>query len=107
MIICTTENVPGMKVVQVRGLVQGSTIQCKNIGKDIGSSFRQLVGGEIGSYTKMMDEARQIALDRMIEQAERLGANAIVAFRYGSSAVMAGASEMLAYGTAVVVEKDI
>ena len=105
MIIVTSENIPGYKITSYKGIAQGSTIQCKNIGRDIGSSFRQLVGGEMESYTKMMNEARDIATNRMIENAEKLGSNAVICFRYSSSAVMAGAAEILAYGTAVTVEK--
>ncbi|MDD6794994.1 MAG: YbjQ family protein [Clostridiaceae bacterium] len=106
MILTTCETVPGAKIVCIKGIVQGSTIQCKNIGRDIGSSFRQLVGGEMESYTKMMNEARDIATQRMIKQAENLGADAIVAFRYSSSTVMGGAAEMLAYGTAVTLANE-
>ena len=100
MILVNTDYISG-KELETIGLVKGSTIQSKNIGKDIGQSFKTLVGGELRSYTKMMDEARQIATDRMIAEAEALGADGIVAIRYASSAVMQGAAEILVYGTAV------
>lgn len=83
------------------GLVKGSTIQSKNIGKDIGQSFKTIIGGELKSYNEMMNEAREIATSRMVEDAQRLGADAIVNVRYASAAVMQGAAEVMAYGTAV------
>ena len=83
------------------GMVKGSTIQSKNIGHDIGQSFKTLVGGELKSYTDMMNAARQLATDRMVQEAQSLGADAVVNVRYASSAVMAGAAEVMAYGTAV------
>ena len=100
MILTTTENIPG-KNYQIVGLVRGSTIQCKNIGRDIGSSFKNLVGGEMKSYTEMMDQARAIATQRMIDDAQQQGADAIVCMRYASSSVMQGAAEVIAYGTGV------
>ncbi len=104
MIILTTNDFPGKKVTKVVGLVKGSTIRAKHIGKDIGAGFKNLLGGELKSYDEMLREAREIAIQRMIEDAESQGANAIVGFRLTSAAVMQGAAEMLAYGTAVVVE---
>lgn len=104
MLIVTTDTIADKKIVQVLGLVKGSTVRSKNIGKDIGAGLKGLVGGELGSYTEMLTEARQIAIGRMVEEAEDMGANAIVALRLQSSAVMQGAAEMVAYGTAVVVE---
>ena len=83
------------------GLVRGATIQSKNIGKDIGAGFKTLVGGELKGYTEMMNEARAIATKRMVEDAESVGADAIVCMRYASSAIMQGAAEVIAYGTAV------
>ncbi len=83
------------------GMVEGSTIQSKNIGKDIASGLKTLVGGELKAYSKMLEEAREIAINRMIAEAEKLQADAIINVRFASSSVMAGASEMLAYGTAV------
>lgn len=100
MILTTTETISG-KELETLGLVRGSTIQSKNIGKDIGAGFKTLVGGEIKSYTDMMNEARAIATKRMVEEAEGMGADAVVCMRYASSAVMQGAAEVIAYGTAV------
>lgn len=104
MIILTTNDIPGKKVTKVIGLVKGSTIRAKHIGKDIGAGFKNLLGGELKSYDEMLREARDIAIQRMVEDAKSQGANAIVGFRLTSAAVMQGAAEMLAYGTAVVVE---
>ena len=100
MLILTTDTVPGREV-EALGLVKGSTIQSKHIGKDIGSGFKTIIGGELKAYTKMMDEARQIATDRMEEEAKALGADAILCVRFSTSAIMQGAAEMLVYGTAV------
>lgn len=104
MIILTTDNYPGKNIVEVKGLVKGSTVKCKNVGRDIGSAFKNLVGGEMVAYKEMLDESREVATARMIEEAEGLGANAIICFRIMSSAVAQGAAEMVTYGTAVVVE---
>ncbi|CEH35078.1 hypothetical protein SDC9_105681 [bioreactor metagenome] len=106
MLILTIDNVPGKKITKVLGLAKGSTIRAKHIGKDIGAGFKQLVGGELTGYDEMMTEARKIAINRMVEDAQSQGANAIIGFRLTSAAVMQGAAEMLAYGTAVVVEGD-
>lgn len=100
MLTVTTENIPG-RTYEVISMVKGATIQSKHIGKDIGASFKQIVGGELRGYTEMMAQARQIATDRMIAEAESLGADAIVCVRYASSSVMQNAAEVLAYGTAV------
>ncbi len=100
MLCITTENIPG-KEYDVLGLVQGSTIQSKNLGHDIGQSLKTIVGGELKSYNKMMEDARALATSRMVEEARRLGADAIVGVRYTSSAIMTAAAEVLAYGTAV------
>ncbi len=100
MILTTTETISG-KELDTIGLVKGSTIQSKNIGRDIMSGLKTLVGGELISYTQMMNEARALATRRMVEEAEQLGADAVVCVRYASSAVMAGAAEVMAYGTAV------
>ena len=96
MIILTIENVPGKEIKEVKGLVKGSTVRCKNIGRDI--------TGEMSGYNDMLTEARQIAIGRMVDEAEAMGANAIIGMKLMSSAVAAGAAEMVAYGTAVVVE---
>ena len=100
MMIVNTDYITG-KQLETLSLVRGSTVHPKNIGRDIMSSFKTLVGGEIKDYTDMMNEARAIATQRMIEDAERLGADAIVNVRFASSAIMAGAAEIIAYGTAV------
>jgi len=104
MLIVTTDNVAGKEIVEVLGLVRGSTIRSKNIGKDIGAGLKGLVGGELNGYNEMLNEARQIAIGRMVEDAQAKGANAIVGMRLASSAVMQGAAEMVAYGTAVVIK---
>ena len=100
MLLTTTENIPG-KNYEIIGLVKGNMIQSKNIGKDIGQGLKSIVGGELRSYTDMMNEARAVATKRMVEEAESLGADAIVSMRYASSMVVAGAAEILAFGTAV------
>ncbi|HID93049.1 MAG TPA: YbjQ family protein [bacterium (Candidatus Stahlbacteria)] len=104
MIITTTETVPDKKIVRALGLVRGNTIRARHVGRDIVAGLRNIVGGEIVEYTKMLAEAREQALDRMVEEAEKLGANAVVCLRFTTSYVMGGAAELLAYGTAVVVE---
>lgn len=104
MIILTIENVPRKEIKEVKGLVKGSTVRCKNIGRDITASFKNLVGGEMSGYNDMLTEARQIAIGRMVDEAEAMGANAIIGMKLMSSAIAAGAAEMVAYGTAVVVE---
>lgn len=104
MILTTTETVPGKRIVKVLGLVKGNTIRARHIGRDVMAVFRNIVGGEITDYTKMLAESREQAIDRMVEEAERLGANAIVGMRFITAYVMGGAAELLAYGTAVVVE---
>ena len=95
MFIVNTNDLPGQPI-KALGIVMGSTIQSKNIGKDIGQGFKTLVGGELKSYTKMMDEARNIAIERMTAQAQAMGADAIVSVRFSSSAIMAGAAEVMA-----------
>ena len=100
MILVNTDYISG-KELEMLGLVKGSTIQTKNVGRDITQSFKTLVGGELGAYTQMMNDARALATKRMVEEAEALGADAVVNVRYASSAVMQGAAEAIAYGTAV------
>ena len=102
MILVNTEYISG-KELEMLGLVKGSTIQSKHIGKDILSSFKTLVGGELEAYTEMMNEARAIATKRMVMEAEALGADAVINIRYASSAIMQGAAEVIAYGTAVKI----
>ena len=101
MIVVSTDFVPGKEISEVLGLVKGNVIWAKHIGKDILAGFRQLVGDEIKEYTEMMSEAREIALRRMIQKAEELGADAVINVRFMTSMVMQGAAEILAYGTAV------
>ena len=100
MDIYTIETVPGKEIVPL-GLVKGATVQTKHLGKDFLAGFKNLVGGEILSYTEMLNEARQIATDRMVAEAQALGADAVIGVRYASSEVMQGAAEVFAYGTAV------
>lgn len=100
MIIVNTDYITG-KELEMLGIVRGSTIQTKNVGRDITQSFKNLVGGELKSYTEMMNKARDLATGRMVAEAEQLGADAIVNVRYASSSVMQGAAEVMAYGTAV------
>ena len=104
MIITTSGQVEGKAIVKTLGLVKGSTIRARHLGKDIMAGLRGMVGGEISEYTKMMAEAREEALNRMIEAAEKEGANAVIAVRFGTSMVMQNAAEVLAYGTGVVLE---
>ena len=101
MLMVTTDSVPGKQIIEVKGLVKGSTVRSKHIGKDISASFKTIVGGELNGYNEMLIEARQIAIGRMVEDAKVQGANAIVGLRLMSSSVMAGAAEVMAYGTAV------
>lgn len=101
MIIVNTESIPNREIDEVLGLVRGNTIQAKHLGKDIAAGFRQIVGGEIKEYTEMMTEAREIAYKRMVEKAEKLGADAVINVRFMTSSVMGGAAEILVYGTAV------
>jgi len=106
MIISTTELIPGKKVKKILGLVKGNTVRARNIGKDIMAALKNLVGGEIEEYTKLLAESREQALDRMIKNAEELGANAVIGVRFGTSYVMQNAAEIIAYGTAVIVEDE-
>ena len=104
MLITTSERIEGKRIIQTLGLVKGSDIRARHIGRDITAGLRTLVGGEIPEYTQMLAEARELAIQRMVAEAEKLGANAIVGVRFTTSMVLSGAAEMLAYGTAVVVE---
>ncbi len=104
MIVTTADGVKGKEITKTIGLVKGSTIRARHLGRDFMAGLRGMVGGEITEYTKMMAEAREQALQRMIEAAEKEGANAIVNMRFGTSMVMSNAAEVLAYGTAVVLE---
>ena len=104
MILTNIESVPGKKIVEHFGLVSGSTIRAKHIGKDIMASLKNIVGGELKGYTQLLQESREQAVERMVQQAEMLGANAIVNIRFSTSSVASGAAELYAYGTAVRVE---
>ncbi len=106
MIVVTTDDVPGHRITQVLGLVQGSSVRARHLGSDILAFFKNLTGGEIREYTKLLAEAREQALDRMREDATRHGANAIVALRFSSTDISDGASELLVYGTAVRIERN-
>lgn len=107
MIVATTPTVPGKKVVETIGLVRGSTVRAKHLGTDIIAFFRNLVGGEIPEYSKMLAESREQALDRMMEDAGKLGANAIISVRFSTSHITSGAAEILIYGTAVRLEDEV
>jgi len=102
--LLTINEYPGRKVVKVLGYVKGSTVQTKNVGKDILAQFKSLVGGEILSYTEMMNDARMVATERLLKDAEELGADAVLGFRLQTSSVMGGAAEIIAYGTAVKLD---
>lgn len=103
MIVVTTEQIEGKRITETLGLVRGSTIRARHVGHDIMASMRNIVGGEVKDYTVMLAQAREEALQRMMERAEEMGANAIVGARFVTSMVMSGAAEMVAYGTAVKV----
>ena len=107
MILSTTHEVAGKKVVQTLGVVKGNTIRARHIGKDITAGFKNIFGGEIEEYTKLLAESREQALDRMITQASGLGANAIVEVRFSTSYIMGNAAEIMVYGTAVRVEDGV
>ncbi|MFC2033789.1 YbjQ family protein [Chloroflexota bacterium] len=104
MIIITSDQITDRKIIKTLGIVKGSTIRARHVGRDIMAGLRGIVGGEISEYTKMMAEAREEAIQRMIEDAEKKGANAIISMRFTTSMVMSNASEILAYGTGVVLE---
>lgn len=104
MIVVTTEQIEGKRITETLGLVKGSTIRARHVGRDIMAGLRNVVGGEVKDYTVMLAQAREEALGRMIDQAEKMGANAIICTRFVTSMVMSGAAEMVAYGTAVKVE---
>lgn len=106
MIIVTTLDVQNYKTIKTLGMVKGNTIRARHLGRDIAAVFRGIVGGEITDYTKMLAESREQSIDRMILDAETLGANAIIGVRFTTSSMMQGAAELLVYGTAVVIEPD-
>lgn len=106
MTLSTTHYIPGMKVVEHYGVVQGSTIRAKHFGRDIAASLKNLVGGELAGYTELLNESRDEATKRMVAQAKKLGANAVLNLRYSTASVAPGAAEILAYGTAVKIEAE-
>lgn len=106
MIVSTSAEIAHKRVVRTLGLVRGNTVRTRHLGRDIAAALRNLVGGEVAEYTKLLGEAREQAIDRMVEEAEGLGANAIIAVRFSTSMVMNAAAELLAYGTAVVLEDE-
>ena len=106
ILVVTSPEIPGRKVVRTLGLVSGNTIRARHVGKDIMAGLRNLVGGEVIEYGKLLSESREQALDRMLVEAEGLGANGIVSVAFTTSVIMGGAAEMMAYGTAVVVEDE-
>lgn len=106
MIVVTSEAVAGSRIVKTLGLVRGNTIRARHVGKDIIAGLRNIVGGEIHEYTKLMAESREQTIDRMIVEATRLGANAVVATRFTTSVIVGGAAELLAVGTAVLIEPE-
>lgn len=106
MILVNIDHIPGMKVEKVFGMVKGSTVHSKHIGKDIMAGLKTIVGGEIEEYTQMLDEARKIAVSRMVKEAEVLGANAVLNIRFASASIMQSAAEIMAFGTAVYVSEE-
>ena len=106
MIVVNTETVPGYRILELKGLVQGNTVRAKHAGRDIMAGFKNLVGGELQGYTELLTESRRQAMKRMMDQAVQLGANAILNVRFSTSAVTSGAAELYAYGTAATVEQE-
>ena len=106
MIVVNTETIPGYAILEVKGLVQGNTIRAKHLGRDVAAGLKNLVGGELAGYTELLIESRRQALERMIAQAQQLGANAVVNVRFTTSAITQGAAELYAYGTAVVTQQE-
>ena len=104
MLLSTTDTIYNKKITKQLGLVRGNTIRARHIGRDIMAGLRNIVGGEVGEYTKLMAESREQAIDRMIEEAQKLSANAVVGIRFSTTEVMGRAAEILVYGTAVVIE---
>ena len=105
IIVVTTEEIPGKKIKKVLGIVRGNTVRARNIGRDIGAGFKNIIGGEIKTYTDMISESREEAYNRMVNNAVEMDADAVIGFRFMTSMIMTGASEMLAYGTAVKLGK--
>jgi uncharacterized protein YbjQ (UPF0145 family) len=107
MIVVNTEILPGMRIIQMLGMVQGSTVRSKHFGRDMMAGLKNIVGGELKGYTELLTEARRQAMERMLAQAQQLGANAVLNVRFSTSAVTSGAAEIYAYGTAVLAEPDV
>ena len=105
IIITTGEEIPGQKIAKILGIARGNTVRARNIGRDIGAGFKSLVGGEIKTYSEMTSQSRDEAFNRMVNDAVKMGADAVIGMRFSTSMVMQGASEMLAFGTAVKVKK--
>lgn len=103
MIISTTETIPGKEIIEIKGIARGSTVRARDFGRDIFAGLKNLVGGEISEYTKLQAQSREQALQRMMQDAQQMGANAVVNVRFNTSMIMQGASEILCYGTAVVI----
>ncbi len=106
MIVVNTEFIPGKKIKEIKGLVQGNTVRAKHVGRDIIAGLKNIVGGELKAYTELLVESRREALARMLAQAEELGANAVINVRFATSSITSGAAELYVYGTAVVVEDE-
>jgi len=105
MIVVNTETIPGYRITKMLGIVQGNTVRAKHVGRDIAASFKNIVGGELRGYTELLTEARRTAIERLMQQAQQLGADAIVNVRFSTAAVTQGAAELYVYGTAVQVER--
>ncbi len=106
MIVVTSHEIAGKRIIRTLGIVRGNTVRARNLGRDIVATFRNMVGGEVSEYTKLLGESREQALDRMVAEARLLGANAIIGMRFATSEVAQNAAEILAYGTAVVIEDE-
>jgi uncharacterized protein YbjQ (UPF0145 family) len=106
MIVVNTESVPGMRIVEIKGLVQGNTVRSKHFGRDLAAGLKNIVGGELKGYTELLTESRRQAVERMMAQARQLGANAVVNVRFTTSSITSGAAELYAYGTAAVLEPE-
>ncbi|UCD63792.1 MAG: YbjQ family protein [Candidatus Zixiibacteriota bacterium] len=106
MIVTTSETIAGKRIVKTLGLVKGNTVRARHVGRDIAAGLRTIIGGEVREYTKLLAESREQSIDRMVEDARAVGANAIIALRFGTSQTMKSAAELLAYGTAVIIEDE-
>jgi uncharacterized protein YbjQ (UPF0145 family) len=106
MIVVTSETITGKRIVKTLGLVRGNTVRARHVGRDILAKLRNIIGGEIHEYAKLVAEAREQSLDRMVAEAQQLGANAVITTRFSTSVLMGGAAELLAIGTAVIVEDE-